>query len=666
MVFRTLLAPSSARLILAGILGIGAFVRLYRLDLTWYFLDQVRDVSTATAILSGERFPLLGPLIGWTQGRLGPLYYYLIAPSFLVSDTPLAGAVFMALAGVVAILLTYRLAADYFGTGVALVAASLFAVFPLAVLSSRVLWNPGLIPLFTLLLMRALFDVIVNGHSRSVIGIFACLAVLTQLHLTTVPLAVVALLAMLVWRPRLRVAHVLAGLGVFTALYAPYLAYELRHGFENTRALFVSATGHAGTEGERAIGAVLNNLLVLDRSVLDAFVVHQPWPPFLGRAFSVLYSVEAILFAGGMLICLYRCVRGERYSAGGLPRSRRSVGLLLLWLLAPVIMLGARKTALWWYYFDVIYPSQFIVVGIAVSTLTAPALAGAAGRRILLGATVGTIIAIVAAQTWFQIGFQRRIDMQAEIVLDIPRLSVASAHSPLGTVSFLPYRYRERLLTTLLADFGLEPNAFPAHVHGPVLGLPEESMHLLRYLARGVRAHGHTGMPSLHYVVIKDTEAAAPASTSRSARVGPYLIAAYEPAIDYRDWQCAPLGLTAAGQVTEGSWQRRELPAVDVAAPLLDDGVLACRGRVRVPSRDRPTTVTVSLITETPIEVFQLEGGHLARLARQSWHSPSLYTTTEAVFGTTGAVAMAGHEPIAFAVGGARRVMRIDIYERGG
>jgi hypothetical protein len=56
------------RLILAGILGTAAFVRLYRIDLTWYFLDQVRDISVAIGIATGADFPVVGPLIGWTSG----------------------------------------------------------------------------------------------------------------------------------------------------------------------------------------------------------------------------------------------------------------------------------------------------------------------------------------------------------------------------------------------------------------------------------------------------------------------------------------------------------------------------------------------------------------------------------------------------------------------
>src|SRR5438552_4577317 len=314
------------RVILAAILGAAAFVRLYRIDLTWYFLDQVRDVSTAAAIASGKSFPLLGPLIGWTSGRLGPLYFYLIAPPFLVSGAPLAGVVFVALAGVLAVFLLHRFAREFFGPSVALSAAALFAVFPLAVVSSRALWNPALVPLFTIVFMRALFRVVAGGQSWAIVGVFGSLAVLTQLHLTSVSLGLVAVLAVLLWRPRLRLAHLLAGSGLFLALYAPYLIHELGHRFENTRALMgvVSAGGDAA--GERALVSVLRNLLVLDRRVLDGFVVRQPWPRGFLAAFSALYGVEALLFGIGLALCLAALVRRPRAGEPPEPAGRRSIG----------------------------------------------------------------------------------------------------------------------------------------------------------------------------------------------------------------------------------------------------------------------------------------------------------------------------------------------------
>jgi hypothetical protein len=655
--------PRRELVILAGILGVGLLMRLYRIDLTWYFLDQARDVSTAAAIAAGESVPLLGPLIGWTHGRLGPLYFYLIAPPFLVSGSPLAGAVYVALAGVLAIGLLHRLARDAFGPSVALVASALFAVFPLAVLSARVLWNPALVPLFTVLFMRALFQVIVRGRSGAIVGVFAWLAVLTQLHLGTVSLGLVAIVAVLVSRPRLRFVHLLLGIGVFLALYAPYLVHEIGHRFENTRALLSAAVAGSGERGERALLAVLGHALTLDRRVLDGFVVADAWPAPALAAFSFLWSVEAALFGVGLLVCLYRLARGGDARGVPEPAARRAAGLLLLWVLVPLLMLGTRRTALWWYYFDLLYPSQFIVAALAVSTLASARLAPGA-RRVLVGVGTACVVAIVATQAWFQIGLQRRIDRQGEIVLDVPRLSVASAPSSIGTLAFLPYGYRERLLRALVDDLGLRPEAFPARVHGPVLGPPQENEVLLRRLA--ARAAGSREAAAAHYLVVKAAGAAPPPTASRTARVGPYLIIEYQPTVDYQSWSWARLSRGPGGLVADAGWQRGAMPAGDVGAAPGDDRLLAWRVGSSPSSAGRPATLTVSVIASAPLELFRLDGEalRLVPLGGRSWQSPSLYWTTEADIAGDGGGAPPRADVITFAVAGSGRVARVDVYER--
>ena len=50
---------------------------------------------------------------------------------------------------------------------VAAYAAAFFAVFPLAIFSSRLVWHTGLLPLFTILFMRALFAVIAALRGRA-------------------------------------------------------------------------------------------------------------------------------------------------------------------------------------------------------------------------------------------------------------------------------------------------------------------------------------------------------------------------------------------------------------------------------------------------------------------------------------------------------------------
>ncbi|HEX7189945.1 MAG TPA: glycosyltransferase family 39 protein [Thermoanaerobaculia bacterium] len=650
-------ARTRRRAVLAGILGVGAFVRLYRLDLTWYFLDQVRDVSTGTAIASGQSFPLLGPLIGWTRGQLGPLYFYLIAPSFLLSGSPLAGVVFAALAGVLTIFLVYRFASEVFGPPVALAAAALFAVFPLAVLSSRVLWNPAFIPLFTVLFMRDLYAVVAGGRSRSIIGVFAWLAVLTQLHLTGALLGVVALLSLLVWRPRLKLSHVLAGSAVSLALYVPYLVHELGHRFANTRVLLEAVTSGEGWGGERGILAVLKNLLVLDRGVLDGFVLRDSWSPGFLRAFSILYASEAVLFGIGLALCVTRLLRGAaatEETRGSRTAGRRPVGLLLLWLLVPVVLLGSRKTALWWYYFDVLYPSQLIIASIALAWLAAPGFAPAVARRYLARGTAAVVLALVAVQTCFQVGLQRRIDAQAELLFDTPRFSVASTGTSIHVLTSLPYSYRNRILQVLVEDFGLAEDAFGRRVHGPVLGLPEENAYLLHRLAARAPAKRPEDGAATHYLVVK-APSAAPPSAFRTARVGPYVISAYRPAIDYGSWSYALM--------PRATWERRGLPADNLPALGAGQGQ-AWRGAIRIPHGGPAVRVAVVLTGAAPLEVTRAEarGGSVMRLGQRSWQGPSLYWTTETIFDVSAA---AGVDPVSFLfmVGCSGSVVRIDVNE---
>src|SRR5436189_4915907 len=103
------------RAILAAIVMVGAVVHFYRFDLTWFFLDHVRDVSMATAIVDGTSVPVLGPRVGWTEAYLGPLYYYLLAIPFSVWSDPSAGVAFVALGHLVALVLLYRFATEFFG-----------------------------------------------------------------------------------------------------------------------------------------------------------------------------------------------------------------------------------------------------------------------------------------------------------------------------------------------------------------------------------------------------------------------------------------------------------------------------------------------------------------------------------------------------------------------
>ncbi|HVQ78044.1 MAG TPA: hypothetical protein VMT79_21195 [Candidatus Binatia bacterium] len=648
-------------------MGATAAVRLYRLDLTWFFLDQARDVAAAAAIARGEALPLLGPRIGWTDAYLGPLYYYVLAVPFLFTANPLAGAVFVAASNVAAAIALYRFARRFWGDVAALAAAALFGVFPLAVWSSRLVWHTGLLPLGTVLFMRSLFAVAVEGRSVAAIPMLGLLAVLTQLHLTTVAFAPMALLALAAAGRRLEWRHAVVGAALAVALYTPYLAHEAAHGFENVRALTGAAVADGRTAPEGP-GATLASVLRLYQPVVAGFFPGEPAADGLLAVARGLHAVEAVLFAAGILIAIARLVR--RGPATG--SARRADMLLLLWVGVPLLVLGTRATPMWWYYFDLLYPSQFVLAGIAVSTLVA--MVPAAARQVAAGAALGLVVAVVLCQAALVARVQQRASREGQLVLDVSRFPVNTAPSPFGQLASLPLGLRHRLVETLRDEFAVGREEFGRRVHGTVLGLAEENDYLLRHLPP--RAAPPPARPAdTHYLVTRDSLPSSRRGEIRAVQVGPYRVAEYRPMIDYARWEYGtasartaagtPLRWTAVGS----AWPRLEtdLPAGDA---------LVLRGPLLVPAAMAPPVIAVAVTSWTsPAAIALAVDGVPARplgrtlrqdplmIPRDSRWLMGLGWTAEVGF-DLGESIPAGEHVLEVRVTGAGPTIRVDVFER--
>lgn len=601
-----------AAVALGAILAVTAFVRFYRLDVTWFMLDQARDVTIASGIAHGD-LTFLGPRIGWTDAYLGPLYYYLLSLPFLVTDAPIAGAVFVAAANVLAVFLLYRLVRRFWGEPAALAAAALFGAFPLAVWSSRLVWHAGLLPLFTVMFIRAVLAVAVEERSAATAPMLASLAVLVQLHLTTVAFVPLALLALAVsWR-RLAGRHVLLGLALAALLSLPYLVHETTHGFENVRAVLAAAAGD-GRAPVHAVGAVLLNVLRLYRPALAGF--SRTLPP----GFGVLYAVEAVLFAAGMSITAVRIVRRGRAGLAAGSAGRADL-ILLLWLALPLLLLGTRRTPMWWYYFDVLYPSQFLFAGITLAALPSLLSRDGTPRRMAAVVSIGLTAALVVSQTATLVAFQNAAARRGELVLDVTRFPINGAISPFGRLSSLPLGERSRLIRTLLEDFRVRPEDFARRVHGSVLGLPEENDYLVRTLGARVPP-GPPGRGDTHYLIEWDR------------------IVEYRPRIDVPRWSGRPL----------------------------------LRGTLRVPAAAPNRAIVVIVVAWAPtaaeLRVDDVSVRPLGRTLRQeplmiedgSRWLMGVGWTTETVFAHGAAP---GEHEATVRVEGEGSVIRVDVFERG-
>ncbi|MBP7774501.1 glycosyltransferase family 39 protein [Candidatus Woesebacteria bacterium] len=178
------------------ILLVAVWLRLYKLPETYQFLgDQGRDAIVMSEMLRGQRMQLTGPTMSVGGFHLGPFFYYLTAPSLLLSQfDPLGPAVFQALLGVLTVLMLYLCVSQYSSTQAGLIAALLAAVDPTLVHFSRFSWNPNAVPLFTVF---ALYAFLQYRKTQQLKWLLICGVVfffLIQLHYVTLLLLVPVLL----------------------------------------------------------------------------------------------------------------------------------------------------------------------------------------------------------------------------------------------------------------------------------------------------------------------------------------------------------------------------------------------------------------------------------------------------------------------------------------
>jgi hypothetical protein len=367
----------------ATLATVGVALRLYRLDLGWFGIDQARDVATALDIASGRAFPLIGPTMRRVT-RLGALYHYFWSIPYLVWRDPIGGYWFAALLAVLALLLTWWLARRLWGPLAAVVALAFGAAHPIWVIDGRVCWAPAALPALVVLLLAVLVGGrgALSARRAAVVG--ALLGVAVQLHLTMVAWAIAVAAVMLVERVpwRALASGALAALVVAAPAGAAMLWNPDPGGL-----------GALASRGPRpAVAARLVAVGALPGRVLAAFdpgTAHTSRPAaLLGLAAAAALTVLA---AGGLARLAVRAVRGER--------AARAIVLMLA--IPAAIVIGLRGEV-WYYYLDGLLPLWALAAGALVAPpLRTRSRGSATTPRVLAAAlavaTAGVLAARVAA-----------------------------------------------------------------------------------------------------------------------------------------------------------------------------------------------------------------------------------------------------------------------------
>jgi 4-amino-4-deoxy-L-arabinose transferase-like glycosyltransferase len=221
------------------VLMVGFALRVYRTgDLLGFYYDQGRDAMVIWDLWHEGKLFLIGPVTGLAGIFLGPFYYYLIAPFYLIGNgNPVYPAVFLAFLATASAGVVYYLGRIIQNKETGLLAAFIASLSYVLVLSGRWLSNPTPILLTSVLLFLSLYKILNNGGKIWWILAFLFAGISLHFEAASAFFYLVILFVFTVYIffkqknlfPGIKVLIVSAA--VLFATILPQLLFDLRHDF---------------------------------------------------------------------------------------------------------------------------------------------------------------------------------------------------------------------------------------------------------------------------------------------------------------------------------------------------------------------------------------------------------------------------------------------------
>lgn len=375
------------------IIALAAFLRFYQLSMTQFDGDQATLYNLPREAVLHGLIPVTANLT--SIGMMNPAgYVYLLLPFASFTANPMAAVLFTAFLNVAAVLLTYIFTRRYFGRLAGTVAALLFATSFQAVQYSRFIWQPNLLPFFTLLFMLALFRGAVERRPGWLMAALPLLAFMLQLHATPIYMVIPLALAFLLAYKTVRWRDLLIGLLLSLLIFAPYMLWEAPTHFADIPILLGASQSPARFDGQ-ALQFYIDFLSPYVKQPTDPQTLLFRLVPFLRWERLAMF---ALTIGGAVLVLLglgwkrVQVMDRSRFSEGEFSpisgaslsfwqKSRRRLStftaspqrcallLLLTWQIPPLLLISRHTIALQMHYLLIFLPGPFILIGLLTSQI---------------------------------------------------------------------------------------------------------------------------------------------------------------------------------------------------------------------------------------------------------------------------------------------------------
>ncbi len=245
--------------------------------------DQGRDMLDLRQIYPGLSPKLVGPTTSINGVLLGPFWYYLNLPAYLIGNGDPAYLVYwqifiFSVSGIALFLFLYRR-----NPLLALIFCIFFFLMPISFETAKYFWNANAMPAFTVLFLLTLIGAVMKPSRSGLLLVGLVSGLSLQIEAAFGVFFLPFALLFLAFRKTKRSALALLIFG-FALTLVPQVIFELLHGFPMSKVLIYEFSGSEGILGDKiSFAARLSDRIANYRSAAQgaAFLPHVSAGPIL-------------------------------------------------------------------------------------------------------------------------------------------------------------------------------------------------------------------------------------------------------------------------------------------------------------------------------------------------------------------------------------------------
>lgn len=374
------------------IVFIAAFLRLYRIDTALFTIDEPLLFRMARDAIVYGLWPITSNRSN-LRSLHPPLSVYLFMIPAAISANPLWAEVMVGLLNVAAVCLAYFFTRRYYGRLTATLTALLYSTSALAIFESRDIWQPNLLPFFTILFLFMLFSGVVDLRKGWFAPALVLLGILYQLHESAVFLVIPLFLAIIFAFKTIRPRDIVIATIVLSILFMPFIYWNFVSHFSDEKILNTVAQKKGLTDNsafqfyERFLSPYIkpvepdvDQLSTDPRSVLVASPLsylrgllqkeHDMMPQLLICAIAMATIQIVVPRRKTSLVgsTALRKIDLFNWWADLLATPyRKGLVLLLSWQIVPLLLLLHHNFMLLRQYFIILLPGQFILIALLIT-----------------------------------------------------------------------------------------------------------------------------------------------------------------------------------------------------------------------------------------------------------------------------------------------------------